>query len=142
MSDLEKQARTPSKEQLIYANILTIGVWGGIALMFATYFVYVSGILAPHVDMETVCQLWGKGVDEYLHLTHSPHGWGWVALVGTGDFLNYVGFSTLALMTVGCYLVLVKGYLAKKDWIYSGIAILEILVLLVAASGLLGSGGH
>jgi hypothetical protein len=45
-------------------------------------------------------------------------------------------------MTVVCYLVLLKGYLAKKDWIYAGIAFLEIMVLSLAASGLLGSGGH
>lgn len=142
MDELEKLAKRPSREQIIYANILTIGVWSGIALLFTTYFIYLFGVLPSHVDIPLITQIWGKGVDEYLHLTHSPHGWGWVSLVAKGDFLNYVGFALLALMTVVCYLVLVKGYLAKKDWIYAVIAILEIVVLSVAASGLLGSGGH
>jgi hypothetical protein len=142
MSEKEKPGQKPSKEQVIYANILVVGVWTGIALLFTTYFLYLSGILTPHVEISLIPELWGKGVNEYLELTHSPHGWGWIGLVTKGDFLNYVGFVLLAMMTVLCYLVLLKGYLAKKDWIYATIAVLEVLVLLVAASGLLGSGGH
>jgi hypothetical protein len=98
--------------------------------------------MPSHVDMDLIPKLWGHGVDEYLKLTNSPHGWGWVALLSKGDFLNYIGFAFLSFMTVLCYLVLVKGYIRKKDWIYATIAILEILVLSLAASGLLGSGGH
>jgi hypothetical protein len=135
-------ASRPSKEQVIYANILVIGVWIGIALLFITYAIYLSGLMPSHVDISLITGNWDKGVGEYLEITHSPQGWGWVVLLGTGDFLNYIGFVFLALMTVVCYLVLLKGYLAKKDWIYAGIAFLEIMVLSLAASGLLGSGGH
>jgi len=142
MIEQANTASRPSKEQVIYANILVIGVWIGLALLFVTYAVYLSGLMPSHVDMSLITENWGKGVNEYLEITHSPHGWGWVALLTTGDFLNYIGFTFLALMTVVCYLVLLKGYLAKKDWIYAGIAFLEIMVLSLAASGLLGSGGH
>ena len=135
-------ASRPSKEQVIYANILVIGVWVGLALLFVTYFIYLSGLMPSHVDMSLITQNWDKGVNEYLAITHSPHGWGWVALLGYGDFLNYIGFAFLALMTIFCYLVLLKGYFAKKDWVYATIAFLEIAVLSIAASGLLGSGGH
>ncbi len=135
-------ASRPSKEQVIYANILVIGVWIGIAILFITYAIYLSGLMPSHVDISLITANWDKGVDEYLEITNSPRGWGWLKLLSTGDFLNYIGFAFLALMTVVCYLVLLKGYLAKKDWIYAGIAFLEILVLSLAASGLLGSGGH
>ena len=141
MNKQNKLAR-PSKEQVIYANILVIGVWVGLAVLFTTYAIYVLGLMPHHVDIHLITQIWGKGVNEYLEITHTPHGWGWTALLSTGDFLNYIGFAFLALMTVFCYLVLIKGYIEKKDWIYSGIAILEVLVLSIAASGLLGSGGH
>jgi hypothetical protein len=132
----------PSQEQVIYANILVIGVWIGLAVLFITYAVYLSGLMPSHVDISLVTGNWDKGVHEYLEITRSPQGWGWVYLLGNGDFLNYIGFAFLALMTIFCYLVLLKGYIAKKDWIYAGIAFLEILVLSLAASGLLGSGGH
>ena len=59
-----------------------------------------------------------------------------------GDFLNYTGFVLLALMTILCYLVLVRGYIRQKNWIFATIAILEILVLSLAASGIFGGGGH
>ncbi len=132
----------PSKEQVIYANILVVGVWVGLSILFITYAVYLSGLMPSHVDISLITANWDKGVNEYLEITHSPHGWGWVSLLGNGDFLNYIGFAFLALMTVFCYLVLLKGYITKKDWIYATIAFLEILVLSLAASGLLGSGGH
>ncbi|MFH1154864.1 MAG: DUF1634 domain-containing protein [Pseudomonadota bacterium] len=142
MNEQEKEARRPSKEQVIYANILVIGVWVGIAIMVTTYFIYLGGFMAPHVDSALIPKLWGKGVDEFLHITNSPHGWGWTRYLAKGDYLNYLGFVLLALMTIVCYLTLLKGYIRKKDWIYASIAFLEIAVLAVAASGLLGTGGH
>lgn len=138
----DQMALKPSREQIIYANILVVGAWSGIAIMCITYFIYLSGLLPPHVELSVITSNWGKGVMKYLEITHSPQGWGWTALLIKGDFLNYLGFAWLALMTIACYLVLAKGYIEKKDWIYSGIVILEILVLSLAASGIFGSGGH
>ncbi|MGD8723833.1 MAG: hypothetical protein PVG00_07865, partial [Desulfobacterales bacterium] len=132
----------PSREQFIYANLLIIGVWVGIFILFATYLIYVTGILSPHVDITIIPGVWGKGVDEYLEITHSPHGWGWLSLLNKGDFINYIGFVLLALMTILCYLVLVRGYMRQKNWIYATIALLEIVVLSLAASGIFGGGGH
>ena len=142
MNTQNKDDLQPSREQIIYANLLIIGVWAGIIILVATYAIYVSGVLPAHVDMSAIPKLWGKGVSEYLAMTHSPHGWGWAALLTKGDFLNYLGFAFLALMTIACYLVLVRGYSRQKDWIYAAIAVLEIVVLSLAASGILGAGGH
>ena len=142
MNTQNKDGLQPSPEQIIYANLLVIGVWIGIFILVATYVIYVTGILPAHVDMSLIPKLWDKGVSEYLEMTHSPHGWGWAALLFKGDFLNYIGFAFLALMTIVCYLVLVRGYSRRKDWIFAAIAVLEIVVLSVAASGILGAGGH
>jgi hypothetical protein len=142
MNTQNKEDLQPSREQIIYANLLIIGVWAGIIILVATYVIYVTGILPAHVDMSLIPKLWGKGVSEYLEMTHSPHGWGWAALLSKGDFLNYIGFAFLALMTIVCYLVLVRGYSRQKDWMFAAIAVLEIVVLSVAASGILGAGGH
>lgn len=140
---IEKEAvSTPSRDQIIYANLLVIGVWSGIVILITTYLVYISGLISSHVDMALIPTVWGKSVTEYLELTHSPHGWGWVSLLSKGDFLNYIGFVLLALMTIFCYMVLLRGYMRNKNWIFSCIAFLEIVVLSIAASGILGSGGH
>ena len=142
MDTQNKEALKASREQIIYANLLIIGVWAGIFIMITTYVIYLTGILSPHIDISAIPQLWGKGVGEFLEITHSPHGWGWLALLGKGDFLNYIGFVLLALMTILCYLVLVRGYIRQKNWIFAAIAIMEIIVLSVAASGIVGGGGH
>ena len=142
MQGKDNPSLKPSKEQIIYANLLLMGMVAGIFVMFITYAIYLSGLLTPHVDLSVIAANWGKGIHEYLEITHSPQGWGWVALLGKGDFLNYIGFALLALMTIFCYLVLVRGYLRERNWIFLMISILEIVVLSVAASGILGSGGH
>ena len=142
MDTQNKENLKASREQIIYANILVIGVWAGIFILITTYAIYLTGILPSHVELSLIPTIWGKGVGEYLEITHSPHGWGWVSLLTKGDFLNYIGLALLALMTIVCYLVLVRGYIRQKNWIFTVIAVLEIVVLSVAASGLLGSGGH
>lgn len=142
---MREQANSDSKpmpEQITYANLLFIGAWSGIFLMMVTYLTYLTGILSPHVDMALVTQNWGKGVQEYLEITGSPHGWGWLTLLNKGDFLNYLGLVLLAIMTIICYLVLIVGYKKKKDWLYFGICLAEVIVLSLAASGILGAGGH
>jgi hypothetical protein len=142
MDTQSKAVLKPSRDQIIYANLLVIGVWAGIVILVVTYVIYVTGIRPSHVDISLMPKFWGKGVNEFLEMTHSPHGWGWVRLLAKGDFLNYIGFALLALMTIACYLVLVRGYIRQKNWIFSVIAILEIIVLSLAASGILGKGGH
>jgi hypothetical protein len=142
MTAIDKEALKPSREQIIYANLLLMGMLAGIIIMMITYAIYLTGLLPAHVDLQVISANWGKGIHDYLEITHSPVGWGWAALLLKGDFLNYIGFALLGLMTIFCYLVLVRGYFRKKDWIFAVISILEILVLSLAASGILGSGGH
>jgi len=129
-------------EQIIYANILTIGVWSCLAMMAIFYSLYVFGVIEPHVSFELLTANWGKGVHEYLEITHTPDGWGWLYLLGKGDFLNYVGFGLLALLTNLCFIILLVGYVKRKDWIYAAISLTEIIVLTLAASGIFGTGGH
>ena len=142
MPDLDRQSLKPSREQIIYANLLLLGMVTGIIILIITYAIYITGLLPPHVELQLVTANWGKGIHDYLEITHSPHGWGWTGLLLKGDFVNYVGFALLGLLTIICYLVLVRGFTRKKDWIFAVISILEIIVLSLAASGILGGGGH
>ncbi len=142
MSVQKIESYKPTEDQIIYANLLVIGVWTGLFVLTITYAIYVLEILKSHVDLATIPQVWHLAVNEYLAITHSPHGWKWLALLTTGDFANYIGFVLFGLMTLFCFIVLLRGYLRQKNRIYASIAFLEILVLSLAASGLLGSGGH
>ena len=142
MSDQTHDPLKPMPEQLKYANLLFLGAWGGIAIMTLTYIIYLTGILPAHAPIDLIIQNWGHGVHEFLEVTDSPHGWGWLGLLGCGDFINFTGMVLLAVMTILCYLFLLQGYSKRKDWSYFFIALAEIIVLTTAASGILGSGGH
>lgn len=129
-------------EQIIYAEILFWGCWGSIALMIVLYILYLLGIIEPYIPIKTIQQLWHLPSDEFLKQTNIEPGWTWITLLGKSDFLNFIGIAILGLLTIIGYLTLIPAYLKEGEKLYATIAIVEVLVLLLAASGLLGSGGH
>jgi hypothetical protein len=147
MSSEAKTQETQS-EQLLYASVLEIGMYIGLAILFITFALYASGILAPAVPLDKISWYWDQGVDKYLeavnhdywHMEHPPTGWAWVTMVEKGDFLNFVGIAILSGITIICYLAIVPALLRKKDRAYLSMVILEVLVLALAASGILAAG--
>jgi putative copper export protein len=138
MSDKTKA----SEEQIAYANVLNIGMWFGLALLIITFFVYLSGLLPSYVPIDDLPKYWTMRVHDFNVALNAPTGWGWAALVNKGDYLNFVGIAILSGLTILCYLVILPILARKKDRAYVVIAIVEVLVLSLAASGLLKVGGH
>ena len=130
------------KEQILYADFLFWGCWGGLALMALTYLLYVFSITTPHIPLEKVTVLWSQPVHTYLEQGNVPVGWGWLVLLGKGDFLNFLGIVLLAGLTIIAYIPLIPAFLKKGDTKFAVIALLEVLVLTLAASGLVATGGH
>ena len=139
---MRSQAPQTPPEQLTYANLLFYGSWGAIAILLITFAVYVSGIFESYIPINEVSQYWSMPVSQYVHEANIPIGWGWAGLLGKGDFLNFIGIVLLAGMTIVCFLVILPHYLKEKDIPYVVLIILEVLVLCLGASGLLGTGGH
>ena len=138
MSDKTKA----SEEQIAYANVLNIGMWFGLALLIITFFVYISGVLPSYVPIDDLPKYWTMRVHDFNVALNAPTGWGWASLVGKGDYLNFIGIAILSGLTILCYLVILPILARKKDRAYVAIAIAEVLVLSLAASGLLKVGGH
>lgn len=131
-----------SEEQLVYAGILGKGMWFGLGLLIVTFFVYISGVLPSYIPIDDLPKFWGMRVHEFNQALSVPTGWGWVANVGRGDYLNFIGIAMLSGLTILCYVVIMPIFLRKKDTAYLVIALAEVLVLSLAASGILKSGGH
>ncbi|MEK7226320.1 MAG: hypothetical protein AAB221_11615 [Bacteroidota bacterium] len=131
-----------SEEQIIYANILNYGMWGGLLALVVTFVVYLSGLLQSFIPIEELPKYWSMNVKDYLHASHAPTGWGWLALAGKGDYLNFIGIAFLAGLTTFCYLAILPILIKKKDIPFIVIAIIEVAVLVLAASGILKTGGH
>ena len=131
-----------SEEQMAYAGVLNIGMWLGLAVLILTFFVYLSGLLPSFVPIDDLPKYWTMRVHDYNVALHAPTGWGWVTLAGKGDYLNFVGIAMLSGLTILCYLVILPILVRKKDTPYVVIAIVEVVVLSLAASGIMKVGGH
>ncbi len=129
-------------EQLLYANILEKGMLLGMLLLLITYVLYVSGILDPYVPLTDVHKYWSMNVHDYLHQARIVPGWAWVRMVHYGDFLSFVGIALLAGVTIICFIAVVPLLLKQNDKLYAFLSVLEAIILCVAASGILGAGGH
>ena len=126
----------PTPEQVRYAAVLEKGMYVGLACLLVTFALYVFGIMDPYIPLEELPSHWSKSVDEYLTEAEIDTGWGWVKMLGYGDFVNFIGIIILAGASVLCYLAIVPLLLKRRDFIYAVLALLEVIVLVVAASGI------
>ena len=137
-----------TEEQLLYANILGKGMLVGLVLLFVTFALYVFGIMPAAVPLDEISGYWNQPVHDYLvainnnflHLEHLPTGWGWVKLIGKGDFVNFIPVAILSGVTIVCYLAIVPGLFKRGDKAYAIMALAEAIILALAASGLLAVG--
>jgi len=138
----KKAAVEVAPEQVKYANLLLYGSWAGIFALLISFALYMSGIMPSYVEPSQMQYYWTMKASDYLAAANVPHGWGWLKMVGYGDFLPLLGIAWLGILTILGYFILLPAYIKKKDGIYSAIVVLEILVLTLAASGILKVGGH
>jgi len=132
-----------SARQLRYAALLQWGTRIAFLVMIATYILYVTGIVEPHIPRDELIAQLNLPKDSYLANTGAPtEHWAWVPLMEKGDFLNYAGILILTLLTIVGILTLIPSYLKDRNWIYATIVSLELIVLLLAASGVVNIGGH
>ena len=131
-----------TEEQVLYAKILNIGMLIGLAGLVIAFIIYCTGILEPLIPLEQVQSYWVLSVHEYLEQSGIQAGWAWLGNLQFGDMLNFLPIAFLSLLTIVCYGAILPGLVRKKDTAYVVIAVLEIIVLAVAASGILGTGGH
>ncbi|MHC4672923.1 MAG: hypothetical protein ACYTBZ_10605 [Planctomycetota bacterium] len=130
----------PSPEQIRYAGFLEKGMYVGLACLFVTFALYVSGIMQPYIPLEKLPNHWTKNVHDYLNEAEIEAGWSWVYMLGCGDFINFVGITILAGVTVLCYLMIIPVLLRSRDFIYVVLSLLEVVVLTAAASGIIAVG--
>jgi hypothetical protein len=130
-----------SPEQELYARWLDWSTRVSLAVLIAAFLAYAGGLLAPAVAVDDLPRLWVLPVERYLEATGAPSGWGWVAMLAKGDYLNLVGVALLGFVTVLCYLRVLPRLLARGERLQAAFAVAQVVVLLLAASGLL-AGGH
>lgn len=131
-----------SEEQMLYARILEKGMYLGLVLLLIAFALYASGIIKPYIPLNDVSKYWSHSVDDYLHMADVQAGWSWLGMLRYGDFINFIPVAILGAVTIFCFLSIVPTLLRNGDKAYAVFALLEAVILIVAASGILGSGGH
>jgi uncharacterized membrane protein len=131
-----------TEEQLAYASVLNRGMKIGLTLITITFLVYVTGILTPHLPVSDLPKYWSMPVKQYIKTADIHTGWSWLNMLHKGDFLNFAGIAFLAGVTVACLFPVISIFWRKKDKVYAAISTLEVIVLSLAASGILKAGGH
>lgn len=130
------------KEQKLYATLLYWGSILGIVMLVATFAVYVMGVVPAYIEPSELPKLWEISIYEWEHVTGKevPMGWEWISMLGYSDYLCYIGITFLAALTIICYMAIIPVLLAKKDMAFAAIAVIQVLVLLLAMSGVISAG--
>lgn len=126
-----------------FARWVDLGTRASLVLLVAGFLAYVTGLMPPHVPFDELPKLWGLPFAEFAQAAGTPRGWAWLSHTGRGDYFNYVGIALLATIVIAAYLRILPSLL-RRERAFAVIALLEVVVLLAAASGLLNSisGGH
>jgi len=127
-------------EQILYAGILEKGMYLGLLILFITYALYVFGIMDPYIPLDKISDYWSMNVHDYLEHAHIKNGWAWLGMLKYGDFINFIGVALLAGVTIICYAAIVPTLLKTKDTVYAILAVIEVIILGAAASGILAVG--
>ena len=135
-----ENAQLQKFEASLYALLLEWGTRVGLVVLVVGFTAYLLGFMTPLVSLQELPQLWSQPVAVYLQKTGTPTGWRWLALAGKGDMINLVGIAILSGCSVPPMLGLVWLYLKRRDYVYASICTVIILVLVLAASGLLSRG--
>jgi uncharacterized membrane protein len=129
-------------EQILYAKLLEIGMYIGLLILFITFGLYALGVMDPYIPLDKISKYWSMNVNDYLHHANIKAGWAWLGMLKYGDFVNFIGIAILAGVTIVCYAAIIPTLLKNNDKVYAVLAALEAIILAIAASGILGAGGH
>lgn len=127
-------------EQILYASILEKGMLIGLFILFITFIIYVFGIMKPYIPLDEISKFWSMNVHDYLEHAKIKGGWSWLLMLGYGDFINFIGIAILAGVTIICYIGIIPHLARQRDWAFVVFLVMEVLVLSLAASGLLKVG--
>jgi hypothetical protein len=128
--------------QLFYARVIDRVAKLAFGLLLVTFAIYISGVLTPFIPLEELPRHWSVPASHYLQAAGIQTGWAWLRELHHSDFLNFLPIAMLAGVTFLGYLSVLWKFFQNREVILGIIIILQLLVLSLAASGLIRIGGH
>ncbi|RDD31203.1 DUF1634 domain-containing protein [Prosthecochloris sp. ZM] len=118
-----------------YAGVLEKVSIGGLAASIIAYLLYVLHLMPLSVSVHDIAANWHLSSDELVAKGLASYGWAWAKHLPDADMLSLAAIGLLTLTPVACLAIASLAFLKKRDYAYTVISILQILVLLVAVSG-------
>jgi hypothetical protein len=143
MTDRKREGGYADRVQLTYAKTLDYVAHTVIVVMAIGFLIYLMELLPLTVPIETIAGNWHLSAANLQAKLNLPCGWGCFtspAGILHGDIVSYISVIFLSLATLVCLASALTVFVSEKKHLYSVIATLQVLVLLVAASGIMSGG--
>ncbi len=121
-----------------YARWLAWGSRLGLALLAVGFALYLAGV-TPQVPIEQLPALWDRPAAEYLQRAGLQPGWHWATLLHRSDMLVIAAIALLASCSIVCLAAVIPVFLRHRERALAWICGVQIVVLIVAASGWIGA---
>jgi hypothetical protein len=143
MTDGKPDKVYADRVQLAYAKTLDFVSHAIIVVMAAGYAFYLLRLLPNTIPIELIARNWGLNSSDLRSQLHHHCGWSCFSSIPAllhGDALSYASVIFLSMATMLCLITALFAFLAEKNRIFMVMAIMQILVLGVAASGVFATG--
>lgn len=122
---------------LAYARLLAWGTRIGLSLLVLSFLAYATGLVAPHIPIEDMPKVWGNPAPAYLQVAGLQPGWDWARLLPRADMLSLAAIAFLSSCSIACLATAATIFFRIGERPVAIICLVEIAVLVLAASGLL-----
>lgn len=129
-----------SNEQKLLSSLFDVLSKIALVGLVVTFILYILDKPKALVSAKIVSHFWGMRVGDYLKTVHLGAGWSWACHLAHSDMMAFAAIAFLCLISAICYATMVFIFLKKKDTIYAVLSTGIVVVLLVAASGILSRG--
>ena len=124
----------------IYAQTLDFIGKTGLILLSISFFIYAFEILDPHIPINKILSIWSLNASEFMRQSNYHGGWSWIQLIHKSDYMNYLPVALLASAVLIANIRLFPILLREKDKKLAIICLIQILVIIFSASGIIHSG--
>lgn len=138
MNETENKYSSPRRDA--YATMLEWCTRIGLTLTIVLFSFYVLQIRPPLIAFEELPDVWSQSAASVREAAGLHEGLEWLTFAGKSDFLALIGIASLACVSIVCLLRILPMTLKSKDYTFSVFLLLEIGILLLAASGVLQAG--
>jgi hypothetical protein len=123
--------------QLSYATLLVWLVRIGIVGMAALFLPYATGWVSAAIPIGQVPMYWTMDAAHYGRAVGVDAGWGWLGSLADSGVLAFAGTILFPISATVAALAAAAIFLRHRLPVYSGIALAEAAVLVIAATGIL-----